>query len=126
MVMEGSNIEGKEMINQELAQLRYEWESLQSLSDETLKSLSDCCSAWQEFHDVYERMKKWLQAFQNKFEKENANVHDTSEARLNRCRELLKDADSQKVWMEDVNDRYLHWMFKIILMISVQFSFMGV
>lgn len=107
MVLEGSNIEGQEIINQELAQLRSEWDSLQSLSDETLKSLSDCCSAWQEFHDVYERMKKWLQEFHNKFEKENANINGTSEARLNQCRELLKDADSQKAWMEDLNDRYL-------------------
>ena len=108
--MEGSNIEGQEIINQELSQLGNEWESLQSLSDETLKSLSDCCSAWQEFHEVYERMKKWLQDFHSKLEKENANVHDTSETRLNRCRELLKDADNQKSWMEDVNDRYLHFI----------------
>ena len=113
MVIKGSNIEGQEMIRQELAQLSSEWESMQSLSDETLKSLSDCCTAWLEFHEVYDRMKKWLTEFQAKFERENANVEDTSDARLNRCRQLLKDADSQKAWMEDLNDRYFihRWIF---------------
>ena len=92
VVINGSSTEGQEVIKQELAQLRNEWESLVSCSDDTLKSLSDCCSAWSDFNDVFQRMKKWLTEFQNKWaEESNQNAsEDVSEQRLNRCRDLLK------------------------------------
>lgn len=107
IVIGGSSSEGQEMVKQELAQLRNEWESLMSCSDETLKSLSDCCSAWSDFEDIYQRMKKWLTDFQAKWNEEvnQSSPEDASESRLVRCKELLKEAESQKAWMEDVNDR---------------------
>lgn len=108
VVINGSSAEGQEVIKQELAQLRAEWESLVSCSDETLKSLSDCCSAWSDFQDVYQRMKKWLTEFQAKWSEESSSRNapdDASEPRLLRCRELLKEAESQKAWLEDLNDR---------------------
>lgn len=107
VVITGSSTEGQEAIKQELVQLRNEWESLVSSSDETLKSLSDCCSAWSDFQDVFQRMKKWLTEFQAKWLEES--THDTTEeaveSRLVRCRELLKEGESQKSWLEDLNDR---------------------
>lgn len=106
VVINNSSCEGQEMIRQELAQLRNEWESLVFLSDETMKSLSDCADAWSEFHKVHDAMKKWVSVFQSKFEIEFANEFKTiSESRLNRCKELLNDANSQKSLMEDLNDR---------------------
>ena len=107
VVINGSSTEGQEVIKQELAQLRNEWESLVSSSDETLKSLSDCCSAWSDFQDVFTRMKKWLTEFQVKWVEESArnSPEEAIEPRLIRCRELLKEGESQKSWLEDLNDR---------------------
>lgn len=106
-VMASSSSEGQEMMKQELAQLHNEWESLISCSDETLKSLADCCSAWTDFEEVYQRMKKWLDEFQAKLNRELATSRpeEASESRLTRCKDLLKEAESQKAWMEDLNDR---------------------
>ncbi len=107
VVINGSSTEGQEVIKNELAQLHNEWESLVSCADETLKSLSDCCSAWSEFQDVFTRMKKWLTDFQSKWAEESIrnSPEDASETRLTRCRDLLKEAESQKAWLEDLNDR---------------------
>jgi len=107
VVINGSSSEGQEAIKQELAQLRNEWEALTTNADDTLKSLSDCCSSWSDFEEVYERMKNWLSEFQKKWNTEMTThrPEDASESRMLRCKELLKDAESQKAWMEDLNDR---------------------
>ena len=108
-VLAGSSADGQEAVRQELLQLRSEWENLNSFSDETLKSLSDCCSAWSDFDEVFQRMKRWLAEFQAKWAAETSSASgedaSSSEQRLTRCRELLKEAESQKTWMEDLNDR---------------------
>ena len=109
-VLAGSSAEGQEAVRKELSELRSEWENLNSFSDETLKSLSDCCSAWSDFDEVFQRIKRWLTDFQAKWAVEGSGsttVEDasSSEQRLTHCRELLKEAESQKAWMEDLNDR---------------------
>lgn len=107
VVIAGSSSEGQEVIKQELSQLRLEWESLVSSADETIKSLSDCSSAWNDFEDIFGKMKKWLTEFQKKWADESSQYasDDASEPRLGRCRDLLKEAEGQKAWMEDLNDK---------------------
>ena len=105
IVLIHSNAEGQEIIKQELNQLRAEWDNLVALSDETIKSLSDCLDAWSQFGNVLDAMNKWLPTFQCQFEEENAKTNDTSDARLTRYRQLLAEAQQQKATMEDLNDR---------------------
>ena len=104
IVSVNSSADGQELIRQELAQLRADWDALVALSDETIKSLSDCLNAWSEYQTVYDSMKGWMPVFQAKVEAENA-ADDTSEGKLGRCKELLSDAQKHKSMMEDLNDR---------------------
>lgn len=65
-VLETTGNEGKDNINQDIKQLKIEWENLQQICKDTKKLLEKCLSAWSDFMETLEKMTKWVKDFESK------------------------------------------------------------
>ncbi|XP_044734627.1 nesprin-1 [Chrysoperla carnea] len=104
VVMKTTGSEGKDVIRQEIEQLKQDWEGLQVISKETHKSLTKCITSWNEYNEIYNKMKQWLDTYQKKIEHESSIEKKTPE-NLETCKQILQDVIAQKPSMEEVTDR---------------------
>lgn len=84
-VMETTGNEGKDNINQEIKQLKIEWENLQQICKDTKKLLEKCLAAWSDFNETSGKMTKWVKDFEGKL-KEVQKVDKITPEHLERCR----------------------------------------
>lgn len=77
--------EGKDNINQEIKQLKIEWENLQQICKDTKKLLEKCLSAWSDFIETSDKMSKWVKDFDNKLKSVQKADKITPE-HLEKCR----------------------------------------
>uniref|UniRef100_A0A2A4K817 Calponin-homology (CH) domain-containing protein n=1 Tax=Heliothis virescens TaxID=7102 RepID=A0A2A4K817_HELVI len=103
-VLETTGNEGKDNINQEIKQLKIEWENLQQICKDTKKLLEKCLSAWSDYLETSEKMSKWVKEFDNKL-KTVQKVDKITPEHLDKCRELLSEALGHKHVLEELNDR---------------------
>lgn len=68
-VLQTTGIEGKDNINQEIKQLKLEWENLQQICKDTKKILEKCLLAWSDFLSTMDKLTKWVKEFDNKLSK---------------------------------------------------------
>lgn len=62
--------EGREILQQEKGGLEREWGALNEMSDKTLRNMSKCLKAWEEFSNVYDSLEEWLSEFEGNLAKE--------------------------------------------------------
>lgn len=84
-VLKTTGIEGKDSINQEIKQLKIEWENLQQICKDTKKLLEKCLSAWSDFLETHNKMTKWVKDFDNKLKTVEVIDKITPE-HLDKCR----------------------------------------
>lgn len=84
-VLETTGNEGKDNINQEIKQLKIEWENLQQICKDTKKLLEKCLSAWADYLETSEKMSKWVKEFDNKL-KTVQKVDKITPEYLEKCR----------------------------------------
>ncbi|CAH3870841.1 unnamed protein product [Pieris brassicae] len=103
-VLETTGNEGKDNINQDIKQLKIEWENLQQICRDTKKLLEKCLSTWSDFIETSEKMTKWVKEFDSKL---NAvqKVDKITPEYLEKCRDLLAQALANKHVLEELNDR---------------------
>ncbi|CAH2241590.1 jg3925 [Pararge aegeria aegeria] len=103
-VLETTGNEGKDNINQEIKQLKIEWENLQQICKDTKKLLEKCLTAWSDFMETSDKMNSWVKDFDSKL---NAvqKVDKITPEYLDKCRDLLAQALANKHVMEELNDR---------------------
>lgn len=65
-VLETTGNEGKDNINQEIKQLKIEWENLQQICKDTKKLLAKCLAAWSDFVETSDKMTEWVKDFDKK------------------------------------------------------------
>lgn len=88
-VLETTGIEGKDNINQEIKQLKMEWENLQQICKDTKKLLEKCLSAWSDFLETSDKMSKWVKDFDSKL-KTVEKVDKITPEHLDKCRVSMK------------------------------------
>ncbi|CAG9579065.1 unnamed protein product [Danaus chrysippus] len=103
-VLETTGNEGKDNINQDIKQLKIEWENLQQICKDTKKLLEKCLSAWSDFMETLEKMTKWVKDFESKLNTVQ-KVDKITPEYLEKCRELLSQALANKHVLEELNDR---------------------
>ncbi|CAK1540777.1 unnamed protein product [Leptosia nina] len=103
-VLETTGNEGKDNINQEIKQLKIEWENLQQICKDTKKLLERCLSAWADFTETSEKMTKWVKEFDGKLN-DVKKVDKITPEYLEKCRDLLAQALANKHVLEELNDR---------------------
>ncbi|XP_038215060.1 nesprin-1 [Zerene cesonia] len=103
-VLETTGNEGKDNINQEIKQLKIEWENLQQICKDTKKLLEKCISAWSDFLETSEKMTKWVKEFDGKLSTVQ-KVDKITPEYLEKCRDLLAQALANKHVLEELNDR---------------------
>ncbi|CAG4999353.1 unnamed protein product, partial [Parnassius apollo] len=103
-VLETTGNEGKDNINQEIKQLKIEWENLQHICKDTKKLLEKCLSAWSDFLETSEKMSKWVKDFDGKLSAVQ-KVDKITPEYLDKCRDLLAQALANKHVLEELNDR---------------------
>ena len=84
-VLETTGNEGKDNINQEIKQLKIEWENLQQICKDTKKLLEKCLSAWSDYLETSEKMSKWVKEFDAKL-KTVQKVDKITPEHLDKCR----------------------------------------
>lgn len=84
-VLKTTGNEGKDNINQEIKQLKIEWENLQQICKDTKKLLEKCLSAWSDFMETSDKMTKWVKEFDNKL-KSVQKVDKITPEHLDKCR----------------------------------------
>ncbi|KPJ06864.1 Nesprin-1 [Papilio machaon] len=103
-VLETTGNEGKDNINQEIKQLKIEWENLQHICKDTKKLLEKCLSAWSDFLETSEKMTTWVKDFGGKLTSVQ-KVDKITPEYLDKCRDLLAQALANKHVLEELNDR---------------------
>lgn len=83
--MQTTGIEGRDNINQEVNQLKIEWENLQQISKNTKKLLEKCLSAWADYIETLDKMSKWVSEFDKKLKDVQSNDKITPD-HLDKCR----------------------------------------
>lgn len=84
-VLHTTGNEGKDNINQEIKQLKIEWENLQQVCKDTKKLLEKCLSAWSDYIETSEKMSKWVKEFDAKL-KTVDKVDKITPEHLDKCR----------------------------------------
>lgn len=84
-VLETTGNEGKDNINQEIKQLKIEWENLQQICKDTKKLLEKCLAAWSDFLETLDKMSKWVKDFDAKL-KTVEKVDKITPEYLDKCR----------------------------------------
>ncbi|GBO98724.1 Nesprin-1 [Eumeta japonica] len=103
-VLKTTAIEGQDNINQEIKQLKIEWENLQQICKDTKKLLEKCLSAWSDFLETFNKLNKWVKEFDDKL-KVVQKIDKITPEYLDKCRELLAEAVGHKHVLEELNDR---------------------
>ncbi|XP_075225316.1 muscle-specific protein 300 kDa isoform X2 [Lycorma delicatula] len=105
VVLETTGQEGQEILRQESQQLKSDWEALKQLVKETQSVLAKCLAAWNDFTNVKDKTKAWLDDFQKKVEAEAGDGETKKPEDLQRCHGLLQEVIAQKVNVEELSDR---------------------
>lgn len=87
-VTASSDSEGQDQINQEIKQLKSDWDNLVTLSKEAHTNLNQCIATWQSFNDKYDAINKWLEPTGKQVEAESQADNKTPDD-LARCRVSL-------------------------------------
>lgn len=70
--IDNSGPEGKDVIKQELNQLKTDWESVNFMCTDSHKTLTKCLNCWADFNETYDHMEEWLKECKHRTEQENA------------------------------------------------------
>ena len=107
-VQESTNDEGRDIIQQDDHQLKYEWDQVRNQAQKCKKKLDKCIEAWSEFEQSLAKMNSWLVEFQSEVEAESQRSEATGESTsddLERRRLLLRRANKEKYEVESLNDK---------------------
>lgn len=88
--------EGKDNINQEIKQLKMEWENLRQICKDTKKLLEKCLQAWSDFLETSEKMSKWVKEFEQKLNVAQ-KVDKITPEHLDKCR--VSNKCVIKIWL---------------------------
>lgn len=84
-VTESSDSEGQDTINQEIKQLKSDWEGLNTLSNEAHINLNQCIATWKNFTDKFDAINKWIEPTAKRVENESQAENKTPDD-LARCK----------------------------------------
>lgn len=82
--------EGQDAINQDVKQLKNDWDDLASMFNEAQNNLKLCLATWDKFNTHFNNVDKWLDSTANKINAENQAENKTSDD-LTRCKVILKE-----------------------------------
>lgn len=77
--------EGQDSINQEIKQVKIEWDNIQQLLKETQKLLDKCGHAWSDFMETSQKMKSWEDDFEKRLQAE-MEIKKMTPDLLEKCR----------------------------------------
>lgn len=80
-----SGSEGQDTINQEIKQLKSDWDNLQTMSAEAHGNLKQCIASWNNFNGKFDTLNKWVQTTSNRVTAESEGDKKTAED-LARCK----------------------------------------
>lgn len=80
-----SGPEGQDVINQEIRQLKSDWDNLQTMSADAHNALKLCVTSWNNFNDKFNQINKWIETTTNKVTAESQGDKKTPED-LERCK----------------------------------------
>lgn len=80
-----SGPEGQDSINQEIKQLKSDWDNLQTMSVDAHNALKLCVASWNNFNDKFNQINKWIETTTNKVNAESQGDKKTPED-LDRCK----------------------------------------
>lgn len=87
-VMASSDSEGQDVINQEIRQLKNDWEGLNTMSNEAHSNLNQCVAMWNNFAEKFNPIDKWVDATAKQVEKESEGENKTPDD-LARCKVII-------------------------------------
>lgn len=87
-VTASSGSEGQDTINQEIKQLKSDWDNLQTMSADAHNGLKLCITSWNNFTGKFETITKWIEATTNRVNAESESDKKTPED-LVRCKVKL-------------------------------------
>lgn len=80
-----SGPEGKDVIKQELNQLKTDWESVNFMCTDSHKTLNKCLNCWSDFNETYNDMEEWLKECKHRTELESAKGNQVTPDDLQVC-----------------------------------------
>ncbi|XP_055711373.1 muscle-specific protein 300 kDa isoform X7 [Phlebotomus papatasi] len=102
-VIATSGREGQDVINQEIKQLKSDWDGLQLVTKQSHDGLTNCIAMWNKFTEKSDQIAKWLQEYEAKINQmESAGEITTND--LTACKKILEDVQNQRENMEDLSD----------------------
>lgn len=96
--------EGKDIIKQDNHQLKYDWDQVKNQAYQSLKNMEKCINAWNEFEFAHSKMTTWINQFQKEVQNISESELKTPEG-LEKLKKLLKEANTQRYEMENLNDK---------------------
>ncbi len=103
-VLDTTGEEGKDIVNQENHQLKYDWDQARNQAKQAKKTLDKCVTAWKDFDNCLGNVTSWMGDFHKKVEREGRLTEKNTDD-LERRRELLRQANRQKYDVEALNDK---------------------
>ncbi|GAB0095245.1 nesprin-1 [Sergentomyia squamirostris] len=102
-VIATSGREGQDFINQEIKQLKADWDGLQLTTKQSHDALANCISTWNKFTEKSDQIAKWLQEYEAKISQMESGGEITIND-LAACKKILEDVQGQRENMEDLSD----------------------
>lgn len=84
-VIQTSGSEGQDTVNQEIKQLKADWDNLQTTSIDAHSGLKQCITAWNDFTNRFDTINSWIQAITRKVNDESGDEKKTPDD-LQRCK----------------------------------------
>lgn len=84
-VLQTSGGEGQDNVNQEIRQLRNDWDQLQTMSTDAHCGLKKCIASWNDFTSKWDSISTWIQVVSRKVSDESGDEKKTPED-LDRCK----------------------------------------
>lgn len=80
-----ADVEGQDSINEDIRQLKSDWEELTKMLSEAHSNLKHCSATWDRFNGKFDQVNKWLQYTSDRIDAESAAENKTPED-LARCK----------------------------------------
>lgn len=80
-----SDTEGQDSINQDVRQLKIDWDDLTAMFDEAQNNLKQCIATWDKFDGKFDAVNKWLHATAERINEESQAENKTPDD-LARCK----------------------------------------
>lgn len=84
-VIASSDSEGQDAVNQELKQLKNDWDGLVTMSNDAHTNLKQCVATWNNFSEKYNSLDKWIDTTNVRVEEESKGDNKTPDD-LARCK----------------------------------------